>query len=373
MKFTIDKEEFSKTLTNVCRIVQKGSNPILYNIKLTLNELGLNIIGSNGDLSISQTIPLFIGQKEIIRDVHQGSILIDARLISEIVKKFAGKEVVFEIIDGCVAKVTDNKTSYELATSNAEEYVDIDFSCQGTNLKFESKTLLNAVNQVAFAASTKDNRTIIQAINFNASDKKLVLIALDGARLATKTLSIDSDESFNVNIPAKNLVESLKSVTNEEFIEFYISYNKLLIVLNNQLISLTMLSGLYPDTKRVIPHELFYELTVNSNEILNAIDRISVLNMEKENVVKLVMNANAIELSSRSQSYSSSAVETLNEFRYKGNQLEICFNGENVVEAVKALKSQNVTFKFVGEMKPFVVIDENDNSVLQLITPMHSI
>lgn len=133
MKFTINRDEFIKALLNVTKIVQaKNVNPILTNVKMVLDNSGLNLTGSNGDLSISETIPLFKDDREIIRDVRQGGILVNAKVISDIARRFVGNELTFELVDNSIAKIANEKTVYNLNTIRVDEYTDIDFSKTGT-------------------------------------------------------------------------------------------------------------------------------------------------------------------------------------------------------------------------------------------------
>lgn len=372
MKFTINREEFIKGLLNVCKIVQpKSINPILTNVKLVLDNLGLNLTGSNGDLSISQTIPLFIDDKEIIRDVRQGSVLVNAKIITDIARKISGKELTFELLDESVAKIANDKTVFKLNTIRAEEYQDIDFEKDGTKIVLKKDDFLNAVNQVSFAASLKDSRPILTAINFSGENDILNLTATDGARLASRKVNVAIKDRFSVNIPSKALIEATKSITNEEEIELFINDKKIVIVLKDTLIVSRLISGEYPNTKNIIPHDFFYFLEVNSNEFLEAMDRISLLSVERENVVKITMTESKVEISSKSQQIGS-AVESLNTFKFQGERLEISFNSEFVSNAIRALKSQDVMISFIGEMKPFTVTNKNDDSVIQLITPIRT-
>ena len=63
MRFTIDKEQFSKALNAASKAVPtKSANPILPNFCLTLNEKGLEVLGFNGDLNQAIIIRTFISR-----------------------------------------------------------------------------------------------------------------------------------------------------------------------------------------------------------------------------------------------------------------------------------------------------------------------
>jgi len=372
MKFTINKDEFAKGLLNVCKIIQpKSVNPILQNVKLVLDNNGLSLTSSNGDLSISEIIPLFRNDKEIIRDVRQGSILVNAKIICDIVRKIDGNEVTFELLDESVVKIANNRTTFKLNSIRSEEYQDIDFSENGTEIKIKKNDFVDSINQVIFAASVKENPAILTTINFNGEAGILTLTATDGARLATKKLNVDIQERFAINIPSKALAEVLKSITDEDTINLFISDKKVLFVLKDSLIVSRLIGGEYPNTRNIIPKAFFYFLEVNANELLNAMDRVSLLSVDRENVIKISVSDNKVEISSKSQQYGS-AVESINLFKFQGERLEISFNSVYVASAIRAVKSEDVLISFIGEMKPFTVTNKADQSIIQIITPVRT-
>lgn len=370
MRFIINRDQFSKSIMIVSKIIQnKSVNPILSNIKLDLNENGLILTGSNGDLSITTAIPFFTNDKQVIRDISYGSTLVNAFLLSEIVRRIEGEEVSFEIIDDSIAKIENEKSNFKLNSIRSEEYLDLDFAKEGAKITIESQDFIDAINQVSFAASVKDTRPSLTAVNLESDTSKLTFTATDAARLAKKQLNISIQERLNVNIPSKTLNEVIRTITTEQTIDIYVSDKKALFVLNNTIISSRLINGEYPNTKNIVPHSFYYTLEINANELVNAMERVSLFSNEKDNVVKLTMTESKVEVSSKSQLVGS-AIETISNFRYSGDRLEISFNSEYVKNAIKALKGTDVLLSFLGEMKPFTVTDKKDDSVVQLITPV---
>jgi DNA polymerase-3 subunit beta len=50
----------------------------------------------------------------------------------------------------------------------------------------------------------------------------------------------------------------------------------------------------------------------------------------------------------------------------------VSFNPQFVIDAIKALRADDVTLCFQAEMKPFVVKNPRDDSIVELITPMRT-
>ena len=154
-------------------------------------------------------------------------------------------------------------------------------------------------------------------------------------------------------------------------VEIAISDKKALFTFDNTVVSSSLVPGDYPVTRSIIPATFNYFLEVNAQELLAAMGRVAVLASDRESVVKLSMGEDSVEISVKSQE-NGTANEHIQTFQYTGEKLEVSFNSLFVVDAIKALKSEDVTLCFQAEMKPFVVKNQKDDSVVELITPMRT-
>lgn len=372
MKLTIVRDEFLKGLSIASRAVAaKSAIPVLNNLKLDLNESGLFITGSNNDLTIQTMLPYSRDGKEIIRNYKEGATLINAKIITEIARRIDSPEITIDVVDSTIAIISDNRSEFKLNCIRAEEYPEVDLRNSGSVLTFMNADFAMLINQTAFAASQKEQRPILTAINLEAGGGKLVATATDSARMARKTIAIDSNVSFITNIPAKMMVEVVHLSEGCDKINLAVSDKKALFYFGTTTIATRLLSGEYPNTKNIVPKILNYTLQVNANDMIRAIERASLLSIERENVVNLSMSRNNVEISSKS-SQIGSASEKISVFKFEGNNLEVGFNNEFVLSAIRALGCTDVTIAFVGEMKPFIVRNDLDDSVIQVVTPVRT-
>ena len=166
-------------------------------------------------------------------------------------------------------------------------------------------------------------------------------------------------------------VSKLIEGENVETISFAVSDTKVLVLFGNTIVSSRLIGGDYPNTRNIVPKSFNYFLEANAQELISAMERVSLLLSEKENVVKLTLSKDGVEVSTKS-SQVGSATEKINTCQYDGERLEISFNSNYVIEAIKACGSEDVTLAFLGEMKPFVIKNAQDGSQIQLVTPMRT-
>lgn len=372
MRFTIKREELLKGLTVASRAVaSKVATPVLANLKIELDENGLFITGSNYDLTIKTFIPYKSGENEIIRNVKEGATLINSKIITEIARKMDSEEITLDVIDSTVAIISDSRSEYKLNCVRPDEYPDLDLEADGTQISLSKQDFDALVSQTAFAASMKEQRPILTAMNLEASNGVLTATATDSARMARKQISIPNDVAFVANVPAKMMVEISHLTEGMSEVSVAFSDKKALFMLERTTVATRLVAGDYPNTKNIVPKITNYLLEVNAADLLKAIDRANILSIDRENVVDLSMSESGIEISSKS-SQVGSAVEKIDLFKYEGQNLRVSFNSEFVTAAVRALSCTDVTFAFVGEMKPFVVKNASDDSVIQIVTPVRT-
>ena len=370
MRLTINREQLLKGLSTAMKAVNpKPALPHLANVKLSLNEKGLELTGMDSFLTIRTTVPYMIEDKQIISNYKYGDTLANCRLFVEVIRHMEGEMVTLELIDNSILKVEDGRSNFKLNAMSADEFPDVNLAITGAKLEIPTADLVGIVDQTAFAAATK--HAVLTAVNLVAADGVLTATATDTARLARKRVEIDSDVKFVANIQAKNLVEIVRSFEGAQMVTIAVEEKRVLFVFDNTIISTTLSNGEYPNTRNIFPRLFNYTLEVNSKELLATMERVSLLSADRDGVVKLVMTEDEVEVFSRNSTVGS-ANEKIQTFQYSGERLEISFRASFVADAVKAVKSEDVTISFVGEMKPFVVKSCSDDTVDMLVTPLRS-
>ena len=361
--------KFSNTAARA--VSSKVAMPVLENLKIELTDRGLFITGSNLDITIKTQVPYKLGEQDIIRNYKEGSTLIKAKLITDIVRKVDSDEITLDVIDSTIATISNNRSEFRLNCVKVDEYLDLDLDATGTQLSMSAADFNTLVKQTAFAASLKEQRPILTALNLEAKDGVLTATATDSARMARKTLSIPLGVEFLANVPAKMMVEVNNLLEGKDSLDIAFSDKKALFTIGTTVVATRLIAGDYPNTKNIVPKITNYSLEVNASDLMKAIERANILSIDRENVVDLTMSEDGVEISAKS-SQVGSAVEKIDIFKYVGQNLKVSFNSEFVIAAVKALGSADVTFAFVGEMKPFIVENASDDSVVQIVTPVRT-
>lgn len=370
MKFKIAKRLFYNGLNSVSRAISANSPiPALSGIKIEAAENELILTASDSNVSIRKIcLPL---EDQELSIIETGSVVIDSRYILELVRKMDTDVIQVELLDGALTRFTGKSVEFTINGIVAQNYPDIDFSPADHEFAIPSSTLLTMINQTVFATSTQETRPALTGVNFNAAGEVLELVATDSYRLAKKTVQLAEPANFNITIPGRSLQEVVKTIDGEESVRINVSQKKVQFYLNHTLIQSRLIDGSYPETSRLIPLEFAYEFEVNAADFLNAIDRASFIKSDGVSIVRLSASEQALVLSSRSQEVGSSE-EKITPVNYRGGALEISFSGKYVYEAIKAVNANTIFIQFSGQMKPFIIHNKDDESILQLILPVRT-
>jgi len=377
MKFIIQRDYLVQSVQDVMKAVSSRTTiPILTGIKIVATSEGVTLTGSDSDISIESFIPAEEAGDEIVEIKEAGSIVLQAKFFSEIVKKLPSDTVEIEVQNHLLTIIRSGRAEFNLNGLDAEEYPQLPQIEEDNVFRISTDLLKNMVRQTVFAVSTAETRPILTGVNWKLENGELTCIATDSHRLALRKALIEGDnqDSYNVVIPGKSLNELSKILDDDnKLVDIVITENQVLFKTKHLLFFSRLLDGNYPDTSRLIPNESKTEVVVSTKSFLQAIDRASLLAREgRNNVVKLsTMPDQVIEISSNSPEIGK-VIEELQSESIDGEELKISFSAKYMMDALKALEGSEIRVSFTGAMRPFVIRAMNDESILQLILPVRT-
>lgn len=382
MKFTINRSKFTKSLTDVLRAISSRTTiPVLTGVKMTIDQSGLMLSGSDSDISIEIFIPVSDedNQLEVIKE---GGIVLPARIFNEIVRKLSDEKLTIEVGDNFQTSITSAHAAFNINSIDVDNYPNFPAIDSNEVITLPTTLFKQVIQHTVIATSTQESRPILTGVNITIENGQLKAVATDSHRLSQRIIPItvpDSlkDKSYKVIIPGKSLTELSKIIEDQDTIEMMVTQNQVLFKAENLYFYSRLLEGYYPDTNRLIPANSATELTINANDLLQATDRASLLSHEgKNNVIKLSISDNHVELSGNSPEIGT-VEEELEYIEAKGDSLVISFNPDYLKDALRTFGHQNVIIGFTAPIRPFTVIPADDNteisqSFIQLITPVRT-
>ncbi|WP_461201466.1 DNA polymerase III subunit beta [Anoxybacillus sp. TBDG-1] len=377
MKVIIDRDHLVRSVQDVMKAVSSRTTiPILTGIKIVASEQGVTLTGSDSDISIESFIPAEENDRIIVDVIKQGSVVLQARFFSEIVRKLPKETVEIEVKDQFVATIRSGKTEFHLNGLDAEEYPRLPQIQEENMFQIPADLLKHVIRQTVFAVSTSETRPILTGVNWRIENNELTCIATDSHRLAMRKAKVETESEayYNIVIPGKSLNELNKILEeSNEPVHIVVTENQVLFKTKHLLFFSRLLDGNYPDTSRLIPTDSQTDMIVKTKEFLQAIDRASLLAREgRNNVVRLsTLSDKVVEISSNSPEIGK-VVEEVQCEQVDGEELKISFSAKYMMDALKALEGAEIKISFTGAMRPFLIRPLHDDSMLQLILPVRT-
>ena len=368
MKLLIEKNILLESLTNVMRAISpRNIIPILNGVMFDLNDQGLYLTASDGDLTIRNFIT-----KEKIKNIYEhGKIIIQSKYLLDIIRKMPNTDINIEVLDGLKIIISTENTVYNLNCLDTVDYPNIALDEVENPVVINSNILKEIINQTLFAVSTQESRPILTGLNFKINGNILECVATDSYRLAKKNIVLDDSYGLhNIVIPGRNINELDKLLDENSQVEIHLFDNKVLFKYQNYLFQSSLLSGTYPNTNNFIPETFEFVITTSLSAYYAAIDRAALLTQNKDkNIIKMDIENDEIIITSSSSEIGKSE-EKISISKNNDQSLSISFSAKYMLDALKTFKEEELIILLNNDSKPIIMKSAKDESLIQLILPI---
>ncbi|TPE68262.1 DNA polymerase III subunit beta [Halalkalibacterium halodurans] len=379
MHFVIDRDIFVQNVNHVSKAVSSRTTiPILTGIKVVADHEGVTLTGSDSDISIETFIPLEEGDRQNVEVKQEGSIVLQAKVFAEIVKKLPEQEIEIHVQDSFVTTIRSGSSVFNLNGLDPDEYPRLPVLEEDHVFRLPQKILKDIIRQTVFAVSAQETRPVLTGVNFEIEDGILTCTATDSHRLAMRKVPVEKNDDelqfSNVVIPGKSLNELSKILDeNEELLDIVVTENQTLFKLKNMLFFSRLLEGKYPVTKNMIPKEAKTSFAVHTKAFLQTLERALLLSREGKNqVINLkTLGDGVVEVTAITPEIGK-VTENVATQGLEGEELRISFNGKNVIDALKVVDSESIHIAFTGAMSPFVLSPTDHDQSLHLFSPVRT-
>ncbi len=367
MEFICSKEEIQKSLSTAESIVSaKTTLSILANILLETKDNSLEIASTDLEVGFKGTIPADI--------VASGSITIQAKKFSEIIKSFSNCNLKFKLDsqNRMMVSAEDSKikANFKILGIPKDDYPDIPQFIEENVFTISQPLFRDLIKKTIYSASTDEARYFLNGIYFEKRGENLNLVATDGKRLAFISTSLESPdlEDFDVIIPIKVLNELVKVLTNDGNCRISLTDSKVFFQANETEMVSNLLEGQFPNYNQVIPEESTNIMILNNNKLTEAIKRVSHMVDPKLTQIRCELTENLLTLYGHHPELGEAKDEVA--AQYQGDPLTIGFNYSYLLDALKEIEQKEIEFKMTINDKPVIVKGLEEDSYLSVVMPM---
>jgi len=348
MKFTCEKSLLVSAISVASRTVaQKSAISALEGIHVKAGMF-LYLSGYNLETGITVTVPADIPET--------GECIMPARLFFDIIRKMPDDEVTVTVDSNYKVSIRGGISSFTITAMTAEDYPelpDVEFE---NAIKIPQRELRDLISGTIFSVSENQARPIHTGCLIEVEPESITMVAVDGYRLALRRWIPEESTERTVKfvVPAAALKEVEKILADtDDMASFTLGRKHILFEMGGVTLVCRILEGDFLDWRRVVPTNNPILLTAKRSQLTASIDRVGLIISEKiKSPVRCRFGENTADFRT---------ITTIGEahdvcpMAGDGKELEIGFNCKYLLEALKAVPTDEVTLELSNGLSPIVL------------------
>ena len=361
--FTVKKSDILESLTTTSKAVStKSVISALEGIHFKCESNILTVTGYDLEIGIKSEIP--------VTSQSDGELVLNSRLICDIVRKMPDGDITFEEYEPLRLKLSCEDIVYNISAISGEEYPKLPELSHTESFEISEPLLKSLIRQTVYAVAVVDKNPVLMGTKFEILDNVLNAASVDGSRIALRREEL-LHEDFDFVVPAKTLYEVLKLLSDDEndIATVSVDRNQSIFKTKKYTIFSRLLEGNFFDYTKLLSAtpEIFAKVNVRS--LMECVDRtLLLLNDKIVSPVVLTFNDDTLRV------FCETSVGKLDQkigCEYSGKEFTIAFNSRYLLEALRATECDEVKFEFTTTGTQSLIIKPlQSDSFVFIIAPV---
>jgi DNA polymerase-3 subunit beta len=323
----------------------------------------LQVTGSDLELTISV--------RAAVSGERDGIAIVQAKLLTDIVRNLASGAVTFEIDDE-EARISSGRSKFAVRTISAHEFPPPPKPADNS-VVIDATLFSEALRQVVSAASTDESRQVLTGVLMAAEGDGLRLAATDSYRLAVRDLpgTVVMGEGQQVLVPSGALKELSRLLSTAETVTIRLGERDVTFEVDDARLTSRLIMGDFPPNYRaLIPNTHPNCLTVGREPLLEALRRMRLIAKEAKDAtpVRLVLKADGVELLVSSSELGQAREEI--DASHQGEELTVAFNPDYLIDGLEVMPGDEVMLETIHPQKPALLRSIETPDFLYLLMPV---
>lgn len=363
MRFICEKDCLLSMLVTASRAVtNKSSMPLLECLLLHVDGSTLAVTGYDTSMGIRTTSQVTVEEP--------GQILLNARLLVDIVRKLPNDTVYLQSDPNFLTTIKCGRSIFNLTALNANDYPSLAEVSTNVCLTMQQSVLKSMIAQTIFSVSDNEAKPIHTGCLFEVGENGLDVVAVDGYRLSVRHENIGQEMGkLKFVVPGSSLREIERILAeNDTEVAIFPGEKNIRFQIGNTVLITRLIDGEFLNYHTAIPKMFQHSIEVNRQDLISSIERVSLIASEKlKNPVRLRFEHSIIQLScitALGHSYDECAIS--------GDvaDLEIGFNNRYLLDALRAAQDDEIRLQLNGPLNPIVITPLQGDMYTYLVLPV---
>jgi DNA polymerase III subunit beta len=287
--------------------------------------------------------------------------------------------------DASTATLRESSRGLEVAAGGAQYDLSIDFGADefpalpefpadAPALGLTATALHDAIGFVNFAAKTADTtgHPEIECLCLSVKNGAAEIAGMDGHRLAVAPIA-GGDGEGRIMLPVafvSELHRCLSRVGDDDSIELAFTDSLVRASFDSMTLIGRLQAGDYPPYRKLLPKSYSNEFSVDRDELINAIERVNLIAAQLQGTILIDFSSEDKTLTITAENDRGGGVEDLIADVGMGKGMKVCAAAQYVLDAVKRLPGERITFLMNGPQQPVkLTSDEVTADMIQIVMP----
>jgi DNA polymerase III subunit beta len=368
MKFIVNTNQLLNKLQEISgTIVSKPVIPILDHFLFDIKDGVLTATGTDLETSMSTSL-------EVQSDADV-TIAVPSKMCMDTLKALPNQPVTFTVqSDKNTIELKSEFGRYKLIGQNADDFPKIPEPTSENSFNMASGVLSSSIAQTIFASGNDELRLSLTGVFVQLFKDNAVFVATDANRLVkVERADISPGVEANFILPKKAL-NLLKTNLPQDDTDCKVDFNEsnAFFAFGDVRLICRLIDERYPDYKAVIPTENPNKLSINRQDFLNSVKRISIFGNKTTNQINVKITGSELTMSAEDIDLSNEAVERLG-CDYAGEDMEIGFNSKLLIEMLQNISTPDIVIELSTPNRAGIILPNkniDDENLLMLIMPM---
>jgi len=363
MKLTAAREALLKPLQAVIGVVERRQTmPILANVLL---------VAKDGEVSVTATdLEVELVANADVQVDSPGEVTVPGRKLLDICRALPDDAQIAISQSGEKLSIKSGRSKFSLTTLPAAEFPTVEDISGGKSVAVSQQVLARLLDKTHFSMAQQDVRYYLNGLLLETGGKVLRAVATDGHRLALCEVDVDGGDApeQQVIVPRKGVLELQRLMSGEGDLTIELGTNHIRIQLEGIRFTSKLIDGRFPEYDRVIPQDTSNAMSADRGLFKSALQRTAILSNEKYRGIRLIIRDNNMVLQAHNPEQEEAEEEL--EIEYDGEEIEIGFNVNYLLDALGAIESEQIKLALVDGNSSCLLTEPGKDDCKYVVMPM---
>jgi DNA polymerase-3 subunit beta len=264
------------------------------------------------------------------------------------------------------------RSRFTLSTLPATEFPLIEEISFLTKYSISQAILKSIFDSTHFSMAQQDVRYYLNGLMMEMSTELLRSVATDGHRLALKDVATQIDVNEDIRqiiVPRKGIQELMRLLQDsDDEVSVVVGSSHIRLSINDMIFTSKLIDGKFPDYARVMPEGGKNIVVADKETLRQTLVRVAILSNEKYRGIRMILGKDQLRVMAHNPEQEEAEDEI--PVTYTGDEFEIGFNANYLLDAINAVQSDQVQIILTDSISSCVIKDANDDSSSYVVMPM---